>query len=297
MSTLGIARPTGFFARLARWAPVRFVVLVLALVGILALASLIGQWLIPPAPSPWHRPLAMLLNVVAAGAALGAYALVVRVLERRSANELDPRTGALPFLGGILVGTLLMASVYAVLWSLGMARFGAASGLDGLGSTVIALLCGAILEELLLRAVLFRIVEQAGGTASGIVVSAVVFGALHGANPGATLWSDAAIAIEAGIMLALAYALTRNLWLAIGIHLGWNFAEGFIFGAEVSGTKPPHSLMSVPLTGPDLLTGGSFGPEASILSMGVCLIAAAVLAVLVVRRGNWLPARLRLRSE
>jgi hypothetical protein len=106
-----------------------------------------------------------------------------------------------------------------------------------------------------------------------------------------------AIAIEAGILLALAYALTRNLWLAVGIHMGWNFTEGSIFGAEVSGTKEAHSLLSAPRTGPELLTGGAFGPEASILSLVACLIVAAAFALMIRRRGAWRPVRFRMRRS
>lgn len=124
----------------------------------------------------------------------------------------------------------------------------------------------AVFEEILFRAVLFRIVEQACGTTTALIGSAAVFGLVHSANPGATAFSDVAIAVEAGLLSAMAYALTRNLWLAIGIHTGWNFAEGNLFGALVSGQRSSHSLIHVTLTGPAPFTGGTFGPEASIFS-------------------------------
>jgi membrane protease YdiL (CAAX protease family) len=128
-----------------------------------------------------------------------------------------------------------------------------------------------------------------------VVLSAVIFGLLHGLNHGATLTSDVAIAVEAGILLALAYGLTRNPWFAVGIHLGWNHTEGSIYGAAVSGTAPVHSLLRGSLSGTAAFTGGTFGPEASLLSFAVCAVASAVLLLLVVRRRLWSPVGFRLR--
>lgn len=78
---------------------------------------------------------------------------------------------------------------------------------------------------------------------------------------------------------------------------GWNFTQGYVFGAEVSGSSQPHSILQTSVSGPDLLTGGSFGPEASILSLGVSAIVSAVLVVLILRKGGWHPLRFRLRRQ
>jgi hypothetical protein len=96
--------------------------------------------------------------------------------------------------------------------------------------------------------------------------------------------STIAIALEAGVLLALAYATTNRLWLPIGLHAGWNFAEGTIFGTSVSGHAATPSLLRGALQGPAALTGGSFGPEASVVAILVCLAASAAFAVVVIRR-------------
>ena len=98
-------------------------------------------------------------------------------------------------------------------------------------------------------------------------------------------------------MLALAYVLTRNIWLAVGVHMSWNFTQGYVFGVEVSGVSQPYSMLKTALSGPDLLTGGSFGPEASILSLGVSAVASVVLVVLILRKHEWQAARFRLRQR
>jgi len=287
-------RGNGFLARASHWAVVRVVVLALVLIVALIASKLATNPLIPPAPSPLHHPLLLVGNLLSSGLLLALYALTVRWLERRSAAELDPRRGAPLLLAGAGIGAAMMASVYLILWILGRASFGPGTGLDGLGGGLAVAFAAAVLEELLLRAVLFRILEEAGGTTIAVAVSAVVFGLLHAFNPGATPISTAAIAIEAGVLLALAYALTHNLWLAIGIHMSWNFTEGSLFGAAVSGGAPTHSLVRASLSGPQLLTGGAFGPEASVVSVVVSLAASAVLGALILRRGGWRPRTLRL---
>jgi hypothetical protein len=289
------ARQTGLLARLGHWAIVRIVLYAVVLIGALVASSLLTNPLIPPAPSPLHHPLLLVRNLISPVTLLALYALAVRLVERRPAREVDPRQAAPQLLVGAMVGAAMMGTVYLTLWALGRATFGPGTGLDGLAGGLAVAFAAAVLEELLLRAVLFRILEEASGTSVAVVVSAAVFGLLHAANPGATALSTAAIAIEAGGLLALAYALTHNLWLAVGIHMSWNFTEGSLFGAAVSGGSQSHSLVRASLSGPAWLTGGPFGPEASVVSVGVCLAASVVIAVMIVRPGGWRPRALRLR--
>ena len=159
---------------------------------------------------------------------------------------------------------------------------------------LIALVSG-IAEELVFRGVLFRLLEDSFGTTVALVLSAAVFGLLHGANPGATLVSTVAIAVEAGVLLAAAYAWSRSLWLVMGLHFAWNFTEGGIFGAAVSGGAM-KGVLNFPLSAqaPALLSGGRFGPEASVVAVGVCFALAAVFMVLAARAGHWRPVRFKL---
>ena len=100
-----------------------------------------------------------------------------------------------------------------------------------------------------------------------LAVSALGFGMMHFGAPGSTLWSCLSIAIEAGLLLGAAYALSGNLWLPIGIHWMWNFTEGTVFDFNVSGGEGDYALLHPVLTGTDSLTGGVFGPEASAIAV------------------------------
>jgi hypothetical protein len=143
-------------------------------------------------------------------------------------------------------------------------------------------------EELAFRGVIFRMTEERLGTAAALIISSLLFGLVHAANPGATLVSTAAIALEAGGLLGMAYSASRSLWLPIGLHFGWNFTEGGIFGTAVSGGQS-HGLVDSVLSGPTLMTGGSFGPEASVIAVVVCLAATVTLGLWTARHGRWRP--------
>ena len=136
------------------------------------------------------------------------------------------------------------------------------------------------------RGVVFRRLEQGLGTTIALVISAVLFGLMHAGNRGATWISTLAIVLESGVLLGLAYTATRSLWLPIGLHFGWNFTEGGIFGAAVSGGQNT-GLIVAPLSGSPLITGGAFGPEASLAALIVSLCASTALACYVVREGAW----------
>ncbi len=108
-------------------------------------------------------------------------------------------------------------------------------------------------------------------------MSAALFGIAHASNPGATWLSSSAIAIEAGVLLGAAFAVTKNLWFPIGLHFAWNFCEGPIYGTQISGSTFSNSLVTAHLSGPVWLTGGSFGPEAGAPAVITCLVASLCL--------------------
>src|SRR5208282_5269268 len=147
----------------------------------------------------------------------------------------------------------------------------------GILAAFVAIVLDAAAEEILFRGFLFRTLRDLWGVGLAVTVSAIGFGAIHAFNPGATPVSAVAIALEAGVLLALAYAASESLWFPIGIHAGWNFAEGTIFGTFVSGNVLHTSLFRGVLHGDPILTGGLFGPEASIVAVVVCLAASALL--------------------
>lgn len=132
----------------------------------------------------------------------------------------------------------------------------------------------AVGEEVLFRGILFRMIDKRWNTIAAITSTALLFGLTHLPNDNATLWSAIAIAIEAGILLGVVYKWAGNIWYPIGLHWAWNFSQGCIFGFNVSGTYSGVPLITPTCEGPDLLTGGAFGAEASIITVLVGLATA-----------------------
>ena len=130
----------------------------------------------------------------------------------------------------------------------------------------------AVSEEIFFRGILFRMINRRWNIWAALVISALIFGGLHILNDNATLWSSIAITIEAGSLLGAAYAYSKNIWLPIGIHWIWNYTQGNILGFPVSGEDNVTSIITPEISGPQWLTGGSFGAEASVISAVIGLL-------------------------
>lgn len=226
-------------------------------------------------------------------ALLGTYALYVRLTERRRVEELDLRALVPQFFLGLAIGALLFTAVIGLLAFTQHYRYDGIASIPHLGTTLLLATAAAVMEEIIFRGFLFRVVQSIGGTWIAVAVSAAVFGILHGINPHATVISSLAIAVEAGALLAFAYAATQKLWLPIGLHLAWNFTEGSIFGVAVSGHKTTPSLFVGNVTGPTYLTGGSFGVEASLFAVIVCTVATAAFILYTIRTSRVVPTKSR----
>jgi len=223
--------------------------------------------------------------------ALIAYLIVVKLIEQRRVRELSVRNLPTFGLGGLLIGALLFSLVVGVLWLLGVYHVtGTNAHVDWLPQVLVAGIGAGIGEEIIARGVLFRIVEEGLDTWSALAISALFFGGAHIFNPGATLWSSAAISIEAGVMFGLLYHVTRSLWACIGLHAAWNVMQGTIYGIPVSGGAVDGWLVSN-RTGPVWLSGGVFGAEASVVALAVCSLLSLTLLAVALRRGSIMPFR------
>ena len=275
--------------------PVQLVLMFILLAALDLTCQLLGARLVRAAPGPLRAEAAVLGALLLSVAMIAAYRYLVHVLERRTAVELQLRASAARQpAGGVAAGAALFMLVYLILWAVGAVTFGGFNGLAGVGIALAVAIASAVGEEIVFRGVVFRRLESALGTSVALLISAGVFGLLHAGNTGATWTSTLAIALESGVLLGITYAATRSLWLPIGLHFGWNFTEGGIFGAAVSGGQN-SGLINAPLAGPPLITGGAFGPEASLAALVVSLSASIALAWYVVHTGRWRPPRWRSR--
>ncbi len=268
----------GRFHRTILFPPIRIIIGFFWVGAAIGLGSGAAKWL--PGSMKTLAPLLLAIGAIA------GYYTFVRIVERRHVVELFSRGCLKEAAAGSLMGFGLFSAVIGVLFLLGSYSTTATRDASAVMPALVIAIMAGVTEELLIRAVAFRILEGWLGSWAALAISAVLFGALHLANPQATALSSAAIALEAGVMLAAAYMVTRRIWLAIGIHAAWNFTQGGIFGVPTSGVAS-HGYFEGQLHGASLLSGGAFGPEASIVAVIVCLAAGLWMLRVANARGHF----------
>ena len=225
-----------------------------------------------------------ILCVAASAVNLLLYALWWKVTEKRRAQDLPMRRLLSDTGIGFGIGILYFLIVTGVIALLGGYKVGEITpDWTALAKSLFSFLVVAVGEEVLFRGIVFRMIDQRWGTVAALIVSALIFGFVHIMNDNATVWSSVAIAVEAGLLLGAAYKWAGNLWLPIGIHWAWNYFQGPIFGFAVSGNGT-SSLIKPVIEGSDLLTGGSFGAEASIPAFVTGLVFTALFLYWIGKR-------------
>lgn len=243
-----------------------------------------GLWQRPELDSP----LLILSTLPTLVAGVGA-TTITWIAFREPTGLTDPQA-ARRFGEGFLLGGLALAVCCVLPAAVGATSLRLTSGapLEVLGSGLVQLCTLApagVGEELLLRGLGLQALRRGFGDAAAVALSSLAFGALHLFNPGAT-WLAALLVALVGAWFGAIMLRTGSVWMPMGLHVAWNFFEGFVFGQPVSGNPPGTSLLVAgPLAPPGFWSGGSFGPEAAGWT-GLVLLAALGLTLAVPR---WKP--------
>lgn len=230
------------------------------------------------------------IAIVMALVVMAIYVAWGKFIERREVSELSLPGAGREWVIGALIGAGLYTACVLLLMLLGMYRIEGLNPLSYMIPAAAMAVKSSVFEELLFRGVLFRSVEDMAGSWIAIIISSLVFGLLHLINPGATIAGAVYICIEAGLLLAAAYLVTRRLWVAIGFHMLWNYVQSAVFSGVVSGGVALPGLFKDKIEGPSFITGGSFGMEQSVFALVLCTTAGVVMLVIAMRRGHLVPA-------
>ena len=283
MDEVEAARP----GRLRRILAFPLIAMILEFLAVSLVGSLAGRAIqsVVPRGGPAYTVGALVTVCVAAA----AYLLARRWLERSGNDELPFSLMPRELLQGLVLGAMLFTVMTGIVAMLGGITIERVNGAGAIWIMLAMAISSGVVEELLFRGILLRHIEAMLGTWAALAITSLLFGAAHLANPGATLFAAFAIAMEAGILLGAAYLWKRRLWLPIGIHAAWNFTQGFVFSIPVSGSAFDRGLFVTTRKGPEWLTGGAFGLEASVIAMLVATGAGLYLLVNVVRQGGIRP--------
>jgi membrane protease YdiL (CAAX protease family) len=265
--------------------------------GLAAIAPTLYQAGFQPGVNPGESlgPASTAMLLISASTAL-ATALAIWFMRRffRGPGVLDlglrPRPGwVVDTLVGLALGPLMFLAILLALLAAGWASVGPGtiSG-PGLAVSFITFVLVAFSEEAFSRGWVLQVLERGYSTRVAVVVSAGLFAILHAFNPGFGITALVGLFL-AGLVLAEAYLVTRQLWLPMAFHLSWNFSEGPLFGFQVSGL-PAEGLLTITPHGPDVVTGGAFGPEAGL----IVIVGIGTAALLIAGLGRW---RRRIRSQ
>jgi CAAX protease family protein len=262
---------------------VAMVVAAVLVVFAMEIAGTLAKRVIPPIPGFTS---AMMVYLIAVVILIPLYVFVIAKLGDPKRNDLRDPKFLRHLLWGLIGGTVIFSIAVAIAGALGIYRIVGIGSLNGLLPALIVPAIGAaVTEEMLFRGILFRWLEQFGGSWLALLLTSVLFGAAHLNNPNASWIAAAGIAMEAGVMLGAAYMLTRSLWFPMGIHAAWNFTQGEIYDIPVSGTKV-DGMVDARLSGDPLLTGNGFGLEASVIAIVVATLFGLWLLWRAIQRGE-----------
>lgn len=268
------------------------------LVGVLGLAPLLVSLF---GASAGSLATGLVGSLVAGIAILLAVAVAGRIVDRRWFDDFGfhlDRSCWVDLGFGLGLGVGLMTFVFVTGVAAGWFRVtsvavgNVVSG--GFVTLVVLFLLVGLYEELFARGYLLTNVAEGltgyvgerGAVALSVLFSSSVFGVLHASNPNASLLSTVTITL-AGVMLALGYVLTDELAIPIGLHVTWNLFQGGVYGFPVSGLGVETTVVATREQGPDLVTGGSFGPEAGLLGVAAMVLGTlAIVAWVRWRRGD-----------
>jgi membrane protease YdiL (CAAX protease family) len=206
---------------------------------------------------------------------VATYTLYVRRVEKREVSELSCDGTGRELGRGLGIGTVVFLVVIGTLLASGVFQVDGSNSWSTLLPPLAELILVALFEETLFRGIILRILETWVGRLPSLLLSSVLFAFAHLPNDGISM-SGIAVTIVAGLMFGSAYLVTRRLWLPIGIHFSWNFMSDAVFSLSTSG-HPAKGLLQGRLSGPDWLTGGTYGIEASLVTLVV--VTAATLCL------------------
>ena len=239
---------------------------------------------------------ALIVAVADAFMATACYIFIFRIYEQRLIRELSRKKFISNAAIGSLTGILLQALIILVIWLAGTFLVVQVNPVSMLIKPFAFALTAGFVAEIMIIGIVFRLLEEQTGTKIAFFIFIVLFAMMHINVKGATSISVMATAIQAGFMLPAAYVFSRNLWLPIFLHFGWDFAEPGIFGGINPSSSLTHGLLTSKIAGNPLFTGGETGPQDSLQSLLLCLLLGIIFLVLAKKKNNLIKPRWQITA-
>ncbi|OFX88090.1 MAG: hypothetical protein A2W99_10920 [Bacteroidetes bacterium GWF2_33_16] len=222
-----------------------------------------------------------------------AYRYYTKKIENRPAFELNHEKWYVEFAQGIGIGGGLVVIIVALLALFGMYKIANFNSPFVLFERIFRYGIGSFVEEMIFTIIIFRLIEEFAGTITSTIFVSLLFGIMHLGNDNATILSSFSISFEHLIILA-PFILTRRIWMVWAIHFSWNYFQTAVFGMNNSGMA--HGGFIKPLiSGPEWVTGGSFGIEGSHISIALNIIVGVIILWYAIKQQQLVKASWRRR--
>ncbi|UCD99061.1 MAG: CPBP family intramembrane metalloprotease [Chloroflexota bacterium] len=256
----------------------------LLLIFALSLFSSLGNGVLSTRSDISYAGLLLFSTMISSLAVTASIFIARRLLDQRSFVSLGleiKSQSVKDILFGVLLSGLMVGVIYLLFWAFGWLEVESLAwhveGWGSLLSSVLVMISFFVLvawqEELLLRGYWLQNLSDGLSRSLGVLLSSALFAFAHVVNPNLS-WEAYLGIFLSGLFLAYGYLRTNQLWLPIGLHIGWNLFEGTVFGFPVSG-QYYYQLVRQTLSGPEIITGGAFGPEAGFILLPVLLLGVA----------------------
>jgi len=227
----------------------------------------------------------LIKGIIASSFVAFTYIFFYKKYEKREIGEFSSKGLLKNTILGVLIGTTVQGLTIIVIYFWGNFQIISVNPFSSIITPFAIAFSVAIFEEILLRGIIFRIVEEKLGSYISFAISAIIFGAVHLLNPDSSVISSICIGIV-GFVFGASYIYSRSLWLPIAIHFSWNFVQSGIFGAITSGNEKTSSLFNTNISGAELITGGAFGPEGTIQAILFWLLVSIIFMVIITKQNK-----------
>lgn len=262
--------------------------IILSILAVICMTALVKEFITKPffmAISPTEELAKVIVPILSSFLMVGVFYVLTKYYEKSPFPDFAIKYGLKETFGGFLLGFGVISLVVGILYLLNFFEIMGRNSWISFLPTVSFILGAAILEEIIFRGIVFKVLEKWKGTTIALFVSAIIFQLPHFMNPHEA-FLPALLGFIFGLLHALMYADTRRLWLPFAFHAGWNLAQPF-FGTTLSGIDGFRNLYHSNMHGPELLTGSAFGVEDSLLSMLVLLSLSGIYFVRIKKKGLW----------
>ena len=277
--------PKNRFYAILQFPLFRMMIVILFLIPVVVLSNLFMVHVVEKTSGNLGTILGYARDLLSFISMLLMYRLFTRVIEKRAPYEISGNRMLREFGSGTLISIGIVGSMVLLLVVLGYYRIDHFNPATNLIDRFFQFGIGSFIEELAIRMILFKLIEEWCGSWISMVLTGILFGFAHIFNPNATVWTSLGLVVSDTILFAGAYMLTRRLWMVWGIHMSWNWFQTAVFGMPNSG-KTFAGWITPEISGPDWITGGAFGIEASYIQIVLSFFIGIIVLQKALNRGQ-----------